>query len=36
MQRKPVECPSCELRFTSSRERTYCPGCHKLVQPRER
>jgi len=33
MNRKPVVCPNCDLHFTSSREKTYCPGCHQLVEP---
>ncbi|GBD22964.1 hypothetical protein HRbin29_00612 [bacterium HR29] len=31
--RRPVICPECALRFTSARSRTYCPSCHKLVEP---
>jgi Zn finger protein HypA/HybF involved in hydrogenase expression len=31
MNRKTVVCPSCSLTFRSARERTYCPGCHQLV-----
>lgn len=33
MNRRPVVCPSCELHFTTAREKTYCPGCHQLVEP---
>lgn len=31
--RRLVVCPECALRFSSSRGRTYCPSCHKLVEP---
>jgi Zn finger protein HypA/HybF involved in hydrogenase expression len=33
MIRKIVACPSCALHFLSARPRTYCPGCHQLVEP---
>jgi len=33
--RRIVACPACDLRFLSAREKTFCPGCHKLVEPRE-
>jgi Zn finger protein HypA/HybF involved in hydrogenase expression len=33
MNRRTVVCPNCELHFTSAREKTYCPGCHQLVEP---
>jgi hypothetical protein len=33
MNRRMVVCPSCELRFLSGRQRTYCPGCHLLIEP---
>lgn len=35
MIRKIVTCPACELHFLSARTKTYCPGCHQLVEPRE-
>ncbi len=35
MNRRFVVCPSCELRFLSAREKTFCPGCHQLVEPLE-
>ena len=28
-----VTCPACDLRFLSARPKTYCPGCHQLVEP---
>lgn len=34
MIRKIVICPACALRFLSSRSKTYCPGCHQLVEPK--
>jgi len=34
MIRRIVACPACDLRFLSARARTYCPGCHQLVEPR--
>lgn len=33
MNRRTVVCPNCELKFTSARDKTYCPGCHQLVEP---
>ncbi len=33
--RRIVSCPLCSLRFLSARAKTYCPGCHQLVEPRE-
>lgn len=33
MLRTIVVCPACELHFLSSRPKTYCPGCHALVEP---
>jgi len=33
MNRRMVICPSCELRFLSGRQRTFCPGCHLLIEP---
>jgi hypothetical protein len=35
MIRRIVICPACELHFLSGRPKTYCPGCHQLVEPRE-
>gem|GEM_PF-1906249 len=35
MNRRIVVCPACELEFLSAREKTYCPGCHKMVEPRQ-
>ena len=35
MIRRIVVCPECELRFLSSRPKTYCPGCHHLVETGE-
>ena len=34
MNRRTVTCPACSLQFTSSREKTFCPGCHQMVEPR--
>lgn len=34
MIRKIVVCPACALRFLSSRTKTYCPGCHQMVEPK--
>jgi uncharacterized paraquat-inducible protein A len=33
MNRRMVICPSCDLRFLSARQQTYCPGCHQLIEP---
>jgi hypothetical protein len=33
--RRIVVCPACELRFLSGRTKTFCPGCHQMVEPRE-
>lgn len=35
MNRRIVACPHCDLHFASARTRTFCPGCHQLVEPRE-
>lgn len=35
MTRRIVSCPACELQFESARPKTFCPGCHQLVEPRE-
>jgi hypothetical protein len=35
MPRRIVICPSCDLNFLSSRRTTICPGCHRMVEPRE-
>ncbi len=35
VNRRPVSCPHCDLRFFSARTRTFCPGCHELIEPRE-
>lgn len=34
-ERRLVACPHCALHFLSARARTFCPGCHTLVEPRE-
>lgn len=34
MSRRLVTCPDCLLVFSSAREVTVCPGCHKKVEPR--
>lgn len=33
MNRTMVACPACDLHFLSARAKTYCPGCHQLVEP---
>jgi Zn finger protein HypA/HybF involved in hydrogenase expression len=33
MNRRNVVCPNCDLHFTTAREKTYCPGCHQMVEP---
>lgn len=33
MNRQVVACPACDLHFYSARPRTFCPGCHELVEP---
>ena len=33
MNRKTVRCPACALQFQSARPKTYCPGCHVMVEP---
>jgi hypothetical protein len=35
MIRRIVVCPACTLRFLSGRKKTFCPGCHELVEPHE-
>jgi hypothetical protein len=32
--RKEVICPKCELEFLSAREKTICPGCKQIIEPR--
>ena len=34
MIRRIVACPSCELHFLSARPKTFCPGCHQMVEPK--
>jgi Zn finger protein HypA/HybF involved in hydrogenase expression len=33
MNRRVVVCPHCDLHFATAREKTYCPGCHRVVEP---
>lgn len=35
MTRRHVVCPHCDLQFMSALSKTYCPGCHVLIEPRE-
>ena len=35
MNRRQVSCPHCDLHFLSARARTFCPGCHLLIEPKE-
>ena len=34
MNKTIVACPSCDLRFLSARTKTFCPGCHEMVEPK--
>lgn len=36
MIRKIVSCPACALQFVTGRARTFCPGCHQMVDVVER
>ncbi len=35
MDRSIVTCPRCDLKFLTGRPKTFCPGCHQVVEPKK-